>query len=110
MTERGVRDVMTRQVVAVREDRPYKEMVLLPAEEEIGALPVLNGAGEVVGVVSGSDLLYKEEYLHFPSLRTGPGFGQFSERHFGLTRRDVRPYFRLAIILNFVGIRAVSSI
>jgi CBS domain-containing protein len=62
MTERRVRDVMTRTVVAADEDTPFKELVELLAERKVAALPVVNAAHEVVGVVSASDLLYKEEY------------------------------------------------
>ncbi|HEX6472334.1 MAG TPA: CBS domain-containing protein [Streptosporangiaceae bacterium] len=66
MTERRVRDVMTRTVVAADEDTPFKELVALLAERKVAALPVVNAAHEVVGVVSASDLLYKEEFHDEP--------------------------------------------
>jgi len=57
-----VSDVMTRDVITVTEDTPYKEVVALLAAHHITAVPVLNAAGGVAGVVSETDLLRKEEF------------------------------------------------
>ncbi|MFF8378430.1 CBS domain-containing protein [Streptomyces sp. NPDC015661] len=57
-----VGDVMTRTAVAVGRDAPYKEIVALMDEWKVSALPVLEGEGRVVGVVSEADLLPKEEF------------------------------------------------
>ena len=59
---RRVRDVMTRDVVTVREHTPFKEIAQLLADCQISALPVLDARGRVVGMVSEADLLLKEEY------------------------------------------------
>ena len=55
-----VQDVMTASVVAVREDADFKEMVTAMRSRRIGAFPVLDPAGRVIGVVSEADLLAKE--------------------------------------------------
>ncbi|MFF9077539.1 CBS domain-containing protein [Streptomyces sp. NPDC014735] len=57
-----VSDVMTRQVVAVRRNAPFKEVVRAMGQWKVSALPVLEGEGRVVGVVSEADLLPKEEF------------------------------------------------
>ncbi|MFG2516029.1 CBS domain-containing protein [Streptomyces sp. NPDC048584] len=57
-----VGDVMTRAVVAVGRDTPFKDVVRLIQEWKVSALPVLEGEGRVVGVVSEADLLPKEEF------------------------------------------------
>ncbi|BFO17553.1 CBS domain-containing protein [Streptomyces sp. KM77-8] len=57
-----VGDVMTRAVVAVGRDTPFKDVVRLIQEWRVSALPVLEGEGRVVGVVSEADLLPKEEF------------------------------------------------
>ncbi|MFK4153709.1 CBS domain-containing protein [Streptomyces fungicidicus] len=57
-----VSDVMTHTVVAVGRDAPFKDVVRLIGEWKISALPVLEGEGRVVGVVSEADLLPKEEF------------------------------------------------
>jgi CBS domain-containing protein len=66
MTERRVRDVMTRKVVAVREGTPFKELVALLTERKFAALPVVDTAHRVVGIVSEEDLLFKEEFHDDP--------------------------------------------
>ncbi|MFF4957238.1 CBS domain-containing protein [Streptomyces sp. NPDC001222] len=57
---RRVEDVMTRAVVAVGRDAPFKDVVGLMDRWKVSALPVLEGEGRVVGVVSEADLLPKE--------------------------------------------------
>ncbi|MET8950009.1 CBS domain-containing protein [Streptomyces sp. NPDC004393] len=57
---RRVEDVMTRAVVAVGRDAPFKDIVGLMDRWKVSALPVLEGEGRVVGVVSEADLLPKE--------------------------------------------------
>jgi CBS domain-containing protein len=62
MTHRTVRDVMTWDVVTVGEDTPYRQIVDLMAVRKVSALPVLDGSGAVVGVVSEADMLHKLEF------------------------------------------------
>ncbi|MEU3397123.1 CBS domain-containing protein [Streptomyces filamentosus] len=58
----SVADVMTKKVVAVRPDTSFKEIVTAMERWKVTALPVLEGEGRVVGVVSEADLLLKEEF------------------------------------------------
>ncbi|MFF3608404.1 CBS domain-containing protein [Streptomyces sp. NPDC002463] len=58
----NVSDVMTHTAVAIGRDAPYKEIVALMDQWKVSALPVLEGEGRVVGVVSEADLLPKEEF------------------------------------------------
>ncbi|MGR6968600.1 CBS domain-containing protein [Streptomyces cynarae] len=53
---------MTHTVVAVGRDAPFKDIVKLMEQWKVSALPVLEGEGRVVGVVSEADLLPKEEF------------------------------------------------
>jgi CBS domain-containing protein len=57
---RTVQDVMTREVVVAVPETPFKELVRLLQDHRIGAVPVLDEAGRVTGVVSESDLVLKE--------------------------------------------------
>lgn len=52
-----VRDVMTRRVVSVEEGASYKEIVAALALIRVSAVPVVDAAGRVLGVVSESDLM-----------------------------------------------------
>lgn len=58
---RSVGDVMTRTVVAVSRKASFKEIVTAMDRWKVGALPVLDIGGRVVGVVSETDLLVTEE-------------------------------------------------
>ena len=57
-----VSDVMTHTVVAVGRDASFKEIVRTMEQWKVSALPVLEGEGRVIGVVSEADLLPKEEF------------------------------------------------
>ncbi|MFG2549367.1 CBS domain-containing protein [Streptomyces sp. NPDC048581] len=57
-----VSDVMTQTVVAVGRDAPFKEIVRTMEQWKVSAMPVLEGEGRVIGVVSEADLLPKEEF------------------------------------------------
>ena len=54
------KDVMTANVVSVSEDMPVHELVGLLLKYRISAVPVVDGAGKVVGIVSEGDLLRPE--------------------------------------------------
>lgn len=57
-----VSDVMTLTAVAIGREASYKEIVELMHHWKVSAVPVLEGEGRVVGVVSEEDLLPKEEF------------------------------------------------
>ena len=57
-----VKDVMTAPVVSVAESTSYKDIIDALADHRISAVPVVNAAGRVVGVVSEADLLCRMEF------------------------------------------------
>lgn len=61
-TPRTVGDVMTQTVVAVSRSAAYKEIVKTLAQWKVSAVPVVEGEGRVVGMVSEADLLPKQQY------------------------------------------------
>jgi CBS domain-containing protein len=58
--QRTVQDVMTRDVVTARESTPFHELVELLSRHHVSALPVVDDAGHVLGIVCDSDLVLKE--------------------------------------------------
>jgi CBS domain-containing protein len=54
-----VDDVMTKEVVTVQQDTPYRDVVDVLIGRRVSAVPVLDRSGLVVGVVSEADLLHK---------------------------------------------------
>jgi len=57
-----VEDVMTREVISVRKNAEYKDILQVMRREQFSAFPVLDDRDRVVGVVSEDDLLVKEAY------------------------------------------------
>jgi CBS domain-containing protein len=55
-----VADLMTPQPITLHEDTPLPVASLVLLREQVGGVPVLNTAGDVVGVLSESDLLARE--------------------------------------------------
>jgi len=77
-----VKDVMTAEVVAVRRDATFKELAAVLRRYRVSALPVVDDAGRVIGVISEADLLAKEaladpgvmaEVLHRKDVRKAEG-------------------------------------
>ena len=77
-----VKDVMTTEVVAIRSETTFKEMAAALRRYRVSALPVVDDAGRVLGVVSEADLLAKEaladpgpvaELVHRKDLRKAEG-------------------------------------
>lgn len=54
-----VKNVMTTTVISVEKDTPYEAIAAALREHRISAVPVVDGASRVIGVVSESDLLAK---------------------------------------------------
>jgi len=58
---RLVSEVMTGDVLVARPETTFRELVRLIEDHDVGALPVVDELGRVLGVVAESDLLIKEE-------------------------------------------------
>jgi CBS domain-containing protein len=70
-----VREIMQREVVAVSGEATLAEVVQTFAEEGISGAPVLGAGGEVLGVVSATDLIRvvaRESELSMGDLALGP--------------------------------------
>ena len=62
-----LRSVMTTDVVTVRADQTLAEAADVLADRGIGAAPVVDDAGAVVGLLRDEDLLSTEARLHVPT-------------------------------------------
>ena len=61
-----VRDIRTRDVITVRPDTRVATVARLFREHAISGLPVVNDAGEVVGIITEKDLIARHARPHFP--------------------------------------------
>src|SRR5215472_12559237 len=62
-----VADVMTTRVIAVKRNADFKQIAQVLRQYRVSACPVINDAGQVVGVVSEADLLYKTADCDLPA-------------------------------------------
>jgi nucleotide-binding universal stress UspA family protein/predicted transcriptional regulator len=70
-------DVMTKDVIAVRADTTVQEIARLLKEHRIGGVPVIDGEGEVIGMVSEGDLFLKQKRVPFLGMHAPALFDQF---------------------------------
>ncbi|WP_435852958.1 CBS domain-containing protein [Streptomyces vietnamensis] len=59
MRHRRIDELMTREVVGVRSDTPFKEIVRMPSRHRVTAVPAVDEENRMIGVVSEGDLLRK---------------------------------------------------
>ena len=50
-----VKDIMTRNVITVSPDTPLKEVGRILKEKRISGIPVVDGSGNIVGIVTVTD-------------------------------------------------------
>ncbi|MEU6114246.1 CBS domain-containing protein [Streptomyces sp. NPDC047117] len=64
MHHRPISDVMSRDVVAVQRNTPFKQVAALLAQHGISGVPVIDGDDKVLGVVSEADLMARQAAAH----------------------------------------------
>ena len=69
-----VKDVMTTQVIWVEQDTPFAAIAAALRQYWVSAFPVLNDAGEVIGVVSIRDLVTADMHIHHSDAHVGSDF------------------------------------
>ena len=55
-----VADVMSRDPIVVKPETPLNEAVQILAQRRISGLPVVDDAGQLVGIISETDLMWQE--------------------------------------------------
>lgn len=101
-----VQDVMSRDVVWVPPHLGVKDLLRLMSDRHIGGVPVVDD-GRVIGVVSESDLIFREARVHPPRLVSVldailpvEGIGRLEEelrRAVGVTARDLMSHPAITI-------------
>lgn len=61
------KEIMNRKVIAVNQEMTVDEVVKILLDHGISGVPVVEEDGRVVGIVSETDLIYREKKLHLPS-------------------------------------------
>jgi CBS domain-containing protein len=64
------KDIMTRDVISVQNDTSVADLARLLTENNISGAPVLDASGQVIGIVTESDLIDGSKKLHIPTVLT----------------------------------------
>ncbi len=64
------RDIMTREVETVTPDTPLDALSKAFTEKRVSGFPVVDENGDLVGVVTESDLIHQNQRLHIPTVVT----------------------------------------
>lgn len=62
------KDVMTKDVITVRPETTVAELAKIFASHRISSAPVVNEAGNLLGMVSETDLVEQDKSLHIPTV------------------------------------------
>ena len=62
------KEIMKPEVITVSPETPVREVARLMVEHDISGFPVVDGEGNLVGVVSEHDLMFKTVELNTPSM------------------------------------------
>ncbi|MCI5219723.1 MAG: CBS domain-containing protein [Candidatus Electrothrix sp. LOE2] len=60
-------DLMTENVIAVTKETEVRELAKILTENNISGVPVIDGAGRLIGVVTESDLIFQNKKVHIPT-------------------------------------------
>jgi CBS domain-containing protein len=73
------RDIMTKEVITVREETPVSKVAQLLSDKHISGVPVLNPNQEIVGIVCESDIIDQTKRVHLPTVVNLMGYIVFLE-------------------------------
>jgi CBS-domain-containing membrane protein len=62
------RDIMTKEVVTVTMDTSIRELAGIITAHRIGSIPVVDSEGNLVGIVTESDLIEQDKSFHIPTV------------------------------------------
>ena len=61
-------EIMTRDVITVRRETSVRELAELFASHQISSVPVVDDDGELLGIVTETDLVEQDKNLHIPTV------------------------------------------
>jgi CBS domain-containing protein len=63
-----VADIMTKDVITVTKETTVRELAQIFEARNFGSLPVVDGTGCLIGIVTASDLIEQGRSLHIPTV------------------------------------------
>ena len=63
-----VKDIMTKEVITVTNETTVEELARLLIKNKISGAPVVDGSGNLTGIVTENDLISQNKRLHIPTV------------------------------------------
>ncbi len=63
-----VGEIMTKEVITVKKATTIRELAALITKHRIGSAPVVDDQGNLIGIVTESDLIEQDKSLHIPTV------------------------------------------
>lgn len=63
-----VREIMTKEVVTAKKETSIRELAGMFTSNRIGSVPVVDDTGNLIGIVTESDLIEQDKSLHIPTV------------------------------------------
>lgn len=63
-----VKDVMTTQLITVTKETSIRDLATLFTTKRVGSIPVVDGSGNLLGIVTETDLIGQDKSLHIPTV------------------------------------------
>ena len=61
------KDIMTKDVITVTREDTIENVIKILMEREISGIPVVNDKGEIEGIITEGDLIYRSKNLKIPT-------------------------------------------
>ncbi len=61
-------EIMTKEVITVKKETTVRELAELFTAYRIGSIPVVDDAGDLIGIVSETDLVEQDRNFHIPTV------------------------------------------
>ncbi len=62
------REIMTTEIITVKKETSIRELAELFTTHRIGSIPVVDDGGNLIGIVSESDLIEQDKNFHIPTV------------------------------------------
>src|SRR3989338_1410215 len=91
------KDLMTKKTVSVTPETPLLEAVKISEKKGFNGLPVVDGEGKVVGIITEYDMIIKGSSIHLPTFMKLFREMDLYKKDTGLIRDDLKKIFSLKV-------------
>ncbi|MEW5826068.1 MAG: CBS domain-containing protein [Candidatus Bipolaricaulota bacterium] len=97
----NIREIMTKDLTAVEDDTPVKELIFIFESAETPDMPVINDDGRLIGFISEKDLIRAALPGYFEMLHSAsfiPDMNQMSRKLVKIAEEPISKYMRKDVV------------